>query len=191
MKTDFRSWLLCLAMVVASAPAAAQSPGSIESFMNYGTEYLEAGNPASAATYFRLAVAMAPDHAEANYMLAVALQRSGNGTDARRHLDHALALDSSLRGRPESAVFAPAAPPAAKPRQLPAAPAGKPIAATRPVATKQVRARAPTANKAAAKASTKPMSCDEIFGSCSAGATGAAKNMCFVRRNQCEAALEH
>jgi hypothetical protein len=36
----------------------------------------------------------------------------------------------------------------------------------------------------------RPMTCDEIFGSCTATATGAAKNMCFVRRNQCKGALE-
>lgn len=229
---------------------------------------------------------MGPDHAEANYMLAVALQRSGKGADAQPYLERAVALNPALQRRPESAVFAPAPAAATRPGQAPAAAAavaaGKPVAAKglvgseydnatrgdggaafqirsgreelalggydfaenyfrvalrmdpgnaaahfllggalraqgreadaqaalaravsidpslatrtnewpaapRAVAPKPARARTPTANKA----SNKPMTCDEIFGSCAAGATGAAKNMCFVRRNQCKAALEN
>lgn len=50
MKMNIRSWLLALALIVAIGPTAAQSPGSLESYMNYGTDYLEAGNPSSAVT---------------------------------------------------------------------------------------------------------------------------------------------
>ena len=284
MKSKIRSWFLALAFVVAIGPTAAQSPGSIESFINYGTEYLEAGNPSSAVTYFRLAVNLEPDHAEANYLLAVAMQRSGQRADARRHLDRALALNPALRGRPESSEFAPTAPPR-KPRKppttSPVTAVGTPVdtngpvgseydAATRgdggapfqirsgreelalggyafaesyfrvalnmdpgnaaahfllggalraqgreaaaqaaltravsidpslasrtnewPKAPRPVATTPPAARKpAAGTASDRPMTCDEIFGSCAAGATGAARNMCFVRRNQCRAALE-
>lgn len=284
MKSTIRTWLLALALVIAIGPAAAQSPGSIESFINYGTGYLEAGNPSSAATYFRLAVNLQPNHAEANYLLALALQRSGQSTDARRYLERAVKLDPALRGRPESTEFTPAAPPR-QPRQTPAKPTvvatGTPVGATGPVGSEydsatrgdggapfQIRSgreelalggyafaesyfrtalnldpgnaaahfllggalraqgreaeaqaaltravsidpslasrtnewpaaprpvaktRAPARKPAGNNAPGKPMTCDEIFGSCAAGATGAARNMCFVRRNQCRAALE-
>lgn len=283
MKRNIRNWLLTLSLIGAIGPTAAQSPGSFERYMNYGADYMQAGKPSSAVTYFRLAVAMGPDNAEAHYMLAVALQRSGKGADAQPYLERAVALDPALQRRPESAAFAPA--PAAKPPPPPA-PAvadavGKTVAAKglvgseydnatrgdggaafqirsgreelalggydfaernfrvalrldpgnaaahfllggalraqgreadaqaalaravsidpslatrthewpvapRPIATNQARPSTP----AAKPASNRPMTCDEIFGSCSAGATGATKNMCLVRRNQCKAALE-
>lgn len=112
---------------------SAQSIGSLESDLKYGRDYLEAGNPAGAASYFRTAVTLHPDHAEANLLLAYALAKSGRVEEGMRYLDHALSVDPSLDARPEvaeirrrpaRAAAVASAPPAWMVAPMPAAPAG-------------------------------------------------------------------
>ena len=95
--------LLTVAALAASAPVllSAQAIGTVEHDLEYGRDYMKAGNPSSAATYFRQAVMKFPDHAEANLLLAVALQRSGKAGEARLYFDKAIGLDPGLAARPE------------------------------------------------------------------------------------------
>jgi Tfp pilus assembly protein PilF len=85
---------------------SAQGIGTVEYDLNYGREYLAAGNPSGAAVSFRQAVALHPDHAEANLLLAVALQRSGKADEARPYFEKAMRLDPALADRPEVKRFA-------------------------------------------------------------------------------------
>ena len=103
-----KSMVLAACACAAMAPVmlSAQAPGSIESDLAYGRDYLKSGNAAGAATYFRQAVMLHPDHAEANLLLAVALQRSGKTEEARPYFDKALRLDRSFADRPEVQKFA-------------------------------------------------------------------------------------
>lgn len=275
---------MCIAVACALAaamPIAGQGIGTVEYNLNYGRDYLAAGNPSSAATYFRLAVSLHPDSAEAHLLLAVALQRSGKLAEARSYLQKAISLDPEVGMSTDGRVVAEAlqqsdasdtrqsVPPNGKlvaPKPQTAGPvgseydnatlgaagpgydikrgreelalggydhaetyfrlalqkdpqnaaanfllgaamrgAGKEADAQRalrraaqldpslarrtaewPSAPPPKVVKAPRANTSAP---ARPMTCDEIFGSCTATATGAAKNMCFVRRNQCTAAL--
>lgn len=280
--SNFRFLYIAAAFVLAAPiPITAQGIGTVEYNLNYGRDYLAAGNPSSAATYFRLAVSLHPDSAEAHLLLAVALQRSGKLAEARSYLEKAISLDPKVGMSTDGRMVAQAlqqsdasdAPQSALPDGTLAAPkpqtagpvgseydnatfggggpgydikrgreelalggydhaetyfrlalrkdpqnaaanfllgaamrgAGKeadaqaalrraiqidPSLARRtaewPSAPPPKVVKAPSANTSAP---ARPMTCDEIYGSCTATATGAAKNMCFVRRNQCKAAL--
>lgn len=266
---------------VAPIMISAQGIGTPEYNLNYGREYLAANNPSSAATYFRLAVRLHPDSAEAHLLLAVALQRSGQLTEARPHFEKALALDPSIGTSADGRILAEALQNSdtanslqtsmpdtglAAPNSLTAGLVGSEydsasfgdggpgyhikigreelavgsfdhaetyfrlalrgdpqnaaahflLGAAMRGAGKEVDAqaalkraivldpslalrtaewpRAPSPEVVKTRvvggsAPARSMTCDEIFGSCTATATGAAKNMCFVRRNQCKAAL--
>ena len=114
----------CACAAMAPVMLSAQAPGTIESDLAYGRDYLKSGNAVGAATYFRQAVTLHPNHAEANLLLAVALQRSGKPEEARPYLDKALRLDRSLAARPEVQKFASelGAPPPHDDSLFPAAP---------------------------------------------------------------------
>lgn len=107
----FRTVILSGAVALAlPLLASAQAPGSIESDLNYAREYMEAGNPSAAATYFRQAVMKSPNHAEANLLLADALHKAGRAAEARPFLDKAISLSPALAARPEAVAILGAAP---------------------------------------------------------------------------------
>jgi tetratricopeptide (TPR) repeat protein len=60
-------------------------PDAQQTLMAAGLRLLQNGKPAEAATSFRRVLALNPLHYGAHYQLAVALERSGNATEARMH----------------------------------------------------------------------------------------------------------
>ena len=100
-----RWWFVAGAAALVPVALWAQSVGTVEYDLKYGREYLDAGNPGSAAIYFRQAVARAPDNAEANLLLAIALVRAGNTTEAREIYDRVVARDPSLTSNPQVAAL--------------------------------------------------------------------------------------
>lgn len=100
--------VLLAAVCVVAAPlvTSAQAPGSLESDLNYGREYLSAGNPSGAAIHFRQAVMKYPESAEANLLLAIALQKSGRTDEARPFWEKAIALQPHWMQQPEMQRFA-------------------------------------------------------------------------------------
>ena len=93
------------AAVLAPVALWAQSVGTVEYDLKYGREYLDAGNPGSAAIYFRQAVMRDPDNAEANLLLAIALVRAGNTAEARELYEKVVARDPSLTSNPQVAAL--------------------------------------------------------------------------------------
>lgn len=120
--------VLLAAVCVVAAPlvTSAQAPGSLESDLNYGREYLAANNPSGAAIHFRQAVMKYPENAEANLLLAVSLQRSGRTEEARSFWDKAMALNPGFRQLPEVQRIAQSMGPAPAPSSLIPGPAAGP-----------------------------------------------------------------
>ena len=97
-----------LANYVERLKASKASGGSETAFMSVGSdfmyaqEYFEAKNYASAAYDFAKIVRNDPNHAYANYQLAIALirqQDAGKAKDAQQYLEQAFKLEPSLRER--------------------------------------------------------------------------------------------
>lgn len=93
--------LAAVCAVAAPLVTSAQGPGSVESDLAHGREYLTADNPSGAAVHFRQAVMKQPDNAEANLLLAMSLQRSGRTEEARPYWNRATALNPGVRQTPE------------------------------------------------------------------------------------------
>ncbi|MFA7667169.1 MAG: tetratricopeptide repeat protein [Burkholderiaceae bacterium] len=73
-------------MLLAAAPACAQSPGALEHY-HQGTEALEAGHVEAARRHFAEAVALDPEFPGAWLDLAVATARAGDAAQAEEFLD--------------------------------------------------------------------------------------------------------
>lgn len=114
--------LAAVCAVAAPLVTSAQAPGSLESDLNYGREYLAANNPSAAAVHFRQAVMKHPENAEANLLLAIALQKSNRTEEARPFWNKAIALQPHWMEQPEIQRFAQTLGGAATPGPAPAAP---------------------------------------------------------------------
>jgi tetratricopeptide (TPR) repeat protein len=95
----FTKSITTLILVFAAAFTAAAQPGSFESEMRYGREYLAAKNYVSAQVDFQLAIAANPGSAEAHFLFAQALLGNGETEKAHAEFKKAAALDSSYSGK--------------------------------------------------------------------------------------------
>ncbi|HVE58884.1 MAG TPA: tetratricopeptide repeat protein [Pyrinomonadaceae bacterium] len=91
----FTKSITTLILVFTTACTVTAQPGSYESEMRYGREYLAAKNYVSAQVDFQLAIAAKPDSAEAHFLFAQALLGNGETDKARAEFKKAAALDSS------------------------------------------------------------------------------------------------
>jgi tetratricopeptide (TPR) repeat protein len=124
-----RAALLAVACLAAAPFVMAQAPGSLESDLKYGREYMASGNYAGAATYFRQAAMLNPNSAEAHLLLAVALQRAGKTDEARPFFNKAISLSPAFMQDPQVQRFAQTLGGPSTPQPLiPASPGPAPVA---------------------------------------------------------------
>lgn len=116
--------LAAVCAVAAPLVTSAQAPGSLESDLAYGREYMAANNPSAAAVQFRQAVMKHPENAEANLLLAIALQKSNRTEEARPFWNKAIALQPHWMQQPELQPFAQVMGGAAAPQPARPAPGG-------------------------------------------------------------------
>ena len=64
--------------------------------VSVGRQKLKSGDRAAAIAQFREAIELAPDNAEAHHALALALQQTGAGAEARQHFEEAHKLAPHL-----------------------------------------------------------------------------------------------
>lgn len=142
-----RLTVMCAVLLALSVHSlSAQAPGSVDSYLKEAQVAMQAKSYWMAVIQLRQAVALAPDHAEANLLLGSALSSDGKWDEARPFLERAAELDPRLRaeagrwldaapGRaPSPATPAPSASPAAPASPVatgPAQPASRPAAAFR------------------------------------------------------------
>ena len=116
--------LAAVCAVAAPLVTSAQAPGTLESDLAYGREYMAANNPSAAAVQFRQAVMKQPENPEANLLLAIALQKAGRTDEARPFWNKAIGLQPHWMQQPEMQRFAQAMDGAAAPQPAPVATGG-------------------------------------------------------------------
>lgn len=98
MRVIRRTAALCAVFVALAAPTlSAQAPGSVESYLKEARVSMQAKSYWMAVIHLRQAVALAPNHAEANLLLGSALSSDGKWDEARPFLERAAELDPKLR----------------------------------------------------------------------------------------------